>query len=447
MATYRDIEKVRYLCDCGKKHPLCWLYLCRHCFKLRCGDCLLHEVDTHFCPCCLENLPPTEAKIRKNRCGSCFDCPSCGHLLSTRATNTMAVNPEDPTKTTPKKMYYLACGFCRWTTRDVGISDKTAATGGWQDLESPHSERITLLLEYYKKLSLKENSEKEREKFIKRRGHIYYTDKFGLASVALKRKALGTNSNSGLQEDENVSNIEIEPAQTVTEFPDLPEDVFTNTIQLNKITTIDQRITSPEFQPSSVNNLYPRHKHLQVRKSVRCKECDHNLIKPDYNSASIKFKIQSTAMYHIPELRITCFNKFTPQKETRVVFTVSNHAVYNVDVELLPVQGEDLYSTGKFNLPGKKIVLARRDEDALYEGNNPMENAFDDDPNVVTFRKLNKLGFVLGVTPLLTKGEVKIAFIMRHCYKNIPLPSDKEEVQTVWLEQTIYACLGEVISE
>ena len=59
------------------------------------------------------------------RCSNCFDCPSCGHTLTTRATSQLVSNPDDPGKSTPKKMYYLACGFCRWTTRDVGIADKS----------------------------------------------------------------------------------------------------------------------------------------------------------------------------------------------------------------------------------------------------------------------------------------------------------------------------------
>ena len=59
------------------------------------------------------------------RCSNCFDCPSCGHTLTTRATSQLVSNPDDPGKSTPKKMYYLACGFCRWTTRDVAIPDKT----------------------------------------------------------------------------------------------------------------------------------------------------------------------------------------------------------------------------------------------------------------------------------------------------------------------------------
>ena len=60
-----------------------------------------------------------------SRCANCFDCPSCGHTLSTRATSIQTPSPEDPSKTVARKVYYLACTSCRWTTRDVGLKDQT----------------------------------------------------------------------------------------------------------------------------------------------------------------------------------------------------------------------------------------------------------------------------------------------------------------------------------
>ena len=63
-----------------------------------------------------------------NRCANCFDCPSCGNTLSTRAT-AVAIQSEkggdDSKATQAKKVYYLACGFCRWSSRDIGIEDKS----------------------------------------------------------------------------------------------------------------------------------------------------------------------------------------------------------------------------------------------------------------------------------------------------------------------------------
>jgi len=56
------------------------------------------------------------------RCPLCYDCPSCQHTLSVRATNVTATDTEG--HATPRKAYYLACGFCRWTSRDIGLKDQ-----------------------------------------------------------------------------------------------------------------------------------------------------------------------------------------------------------------------------------------------------------------------------------------------------------------------------------
>lgn len=48
MSTFVDVNIVKYLCSCGKRHPICRLYLCRHCLKLRCGDCVQHEVILNY---------------------------------------------------------------------------------------------------------------------------------------------------------------------------------------------------------------------------------------------------------------------------------------------------------------------------------------------------------------------------------------------------------------
>lgn len=73
------------------------------------------------------------------RCANCFDCPCCMHTLSTRATSIPAPLPDDPAKTTMKKAYYLACGFCRWTSRDVGMADKSVGKGQLKDRKPSYS--------------------------------------------------------------------------------------------------------------------------------------------------------------------------------------------------------------------------------------------------------------------------------------------------------------------
>ena len=44
-----------------------------------------------------------------------------------------APSPDDPSKMIAKKVYYLACAFCRWTSRDIGLPDQSVASGGWPE--------------------------------------------------------------------------------------------------------------------------------------------------------------------------------------------------------------------------------------------------------------------------------------------------------------------------
>ena len=62
------------------------------------------------------------------------------------------------------------------------------------------------------------------------------------------------------------------------------------------VTSMSQRLSSPEFQPTTTESLYPLHKHLLIKRSQRCKECEHNLSKSEFNPSSIKFKIQLVAL-------------------------------------------------------------------------------------------------------------------------------------------------------
>ncbi len=146
MATFFDLRRVQGLCSCNRSCPISQLYFCRHCYDVRCGNCVSHEVDSHYCPNCLENMTSAEAKMRKHRCGNCFDCPSCGHTLSTRGTFALAAppgaSPGTAAAATPQKTYYLVCAFCRWSTRDSGIPDQRASSGGWHETPNPHAERV-----------------------------------------------------------------------------------------------------------------------------------------------------------------------------------------------------------------------------------------------------------------------------------------------------------------
>ncbi|XP_069510135.1 dynactin subunit 4 isoform X1 [Ambystoma mexicanum] len=465
MASLLQSERVLYRVD-GEKRlraPLSQLYFCRYCGELRSLECVSHEVDSHYCPSCLENMPSAEAKLKKNRCANCFDCPCCMHTLSTRATSMQAPLPDDPAKTTMKKAYYLACGFCRWTSRDVGMADKSVASGGWQEPDNPHTQRINKLVEYYQQLAQKEKLERDRKKLVRRRAYmplafsqhtIHVADKYG-RGTRLQRQRPGAPITSlaglSLKEGEDQKEIKVEPAQAVDEVEPLPDDYYTRPINLTEVTTLHQRLLQPDFQPICASQLHPRHKHLLIKRSLRCRKCEHNLSKPEFNPTSIKFKIQLVAVNYIPEVRIMSIPNLRHMKESQVLLTLTNPVENVTHVTLTACEEGDPEddSTAKVVVPSKELVLAGKDAAAEYDELAEPQD-FQDDPDVVAFRKANKVGVFIKVTPQQEEGPVMVSFKLKHEFRNLatpirPIDEGDTSTEAVWLTHHVELSLGPLI--
>uniref|UniRef100_A0A8K9UUC1 Dynactin subunit 4 n=1 Tax=Oncorhynchus mykiss TaxID=8022 RepID=A0A8K9UUC1_ONCMY len=450
MASLLQPDRVLYLVHGEKKirSSLSTLYFCRYCSELRSLECVSHEVDSHYCPSCLENMPSAEAKLKKNRCANCFDCPCCMHTLSTRATNIPAPLPDDPSKTAMKKAYYLACGFCRWTSRDVGMADKSVASGGWQEPDNPHTQRINKLIEYYQQLAQREKLERDRKKLARRRPYmplafsqhtIHVVEKYGLGT-RLQRQRPGAPITSlaglSLKEGEDQKEINIEPAQALDEVEPLPEDYYTRPINLPEVTSLRQRLLQPDFQPAGASQLHPKHKHLLIKRSLRCRKCEHNLMLYYF----------SVRIMSIPNLRF--------QKECQVLLTLTNPVESITHVTLVGCEEgdpEDINSTAKVMVPTKELVLAGKDAAADYDELAEPQD-FQDDPDVVAFRKSNKIGFFIKVVPQREEdGDVTVSFKIRHDFRNLAAPirpseEDDAPTEAIWLTHHVELSLGPLVA-
>ncbi|XP_076042755.1 dynactin subunit 4-like [Oratosquilla oratoria] len=465
MAHVFQVDRVKLLCSCGILKPITAIYFCRHCLKLRCGNCVSHEVDTMFCPNCLENMPSTEARLKKNRCANCFDCPSCGHSLSTRATSVQAPASDDSAKTVARKLYYLSCTGCRWTSRDVGLKDQTVASGAWGELDSPHYKQLQSLLEHFRGVAQREKLERERKRFSKRKtSYLSLTDKYNLSSV-MGRKSLSLTAFSAKGDSSQLS--EITPSVPSEDVEGLPEDIFTAPVDLSKIATMEQRLASPEWQPTKTADLYPLHKHILVKRSLRCRYCEHNLSKPEYNPSSIKFKIQLGAFYHVPEVRIVKQVQLFSGEEATVQISMCNPTPHDMTVALLPFvpeayqeppkkceestdssclvrvveipyENSNLSPTGDVALPQGQLTLAARDDTAEYDDQDSNSN-YKDDPQVVAWRRANKVGVNLQVTPHPDASEVRIGFVLRYDYTNTVATASESRTITLNIPMVISA--------
>ena len=44
MSHLFKVDRVKFICSCGLLKPITQIYFCRHCIKLRCGNCGSYEV-------------------------------------------------------------------------------------------------------------------------------------------------------------------------------------------------------------------------------------------------------------------------------------------------------------------------------------------------------------------------------------------------------------------
>ena len=200
-------------------------------------------------------------------------------------------------------------------------------------------------------------------------------------------------------------------------------------LNLDSVATIQQRLAQVELQPEVRRSFHPMSHMLSVKRSLRCKECDHNLSKPEYNPSSIKFKILLAGYYHIPEVRLMKLpTNLEPGQDVSLELTLQNPAPYKLNITLIPSDDPDDGTNCDISLPQTDIVIPPKDDtldidvdilsDKRTAGASGSSRA-KDDPSLVTFRRGNKIGLILPVTMRHdTAGSPRVAFYMKHDFVN-----------------------------
>merc|ERR1719312_763498 len=136
-------------------------------------------------------------------------------------------------------------------------------------------------------------------------------------------------------------------------------ELLTEELSLCKVTKLDQRLGQMEGQPRDITELFPKHKHLMIKRSQRCRRCEHNLSKPEYNPTSIKFKIQLAAYYHVPDIIIYTCGELAPNKPVQLVIKVTNPSNTGTVLEFLDLDKlEELKAQEKDEEKDEKPVVS-----------------------------------------------------------------------------------------
>ena len=225
---------------------------------------------------------------------------------------------------------------------------KTVASGAWPQPEAPEAARFATLQDHYRTLAQREKLEKENRRFYGRKlSYMQLTDKYGLSATVARRRAglppLHSLTSKPTLQEGNAGQVPLAPAESkmmeeVEKFD--VESMFNDPVDLSSIATLEQRLAQIDLQPESVLKLFPRHKYLMIKRSQRCRKCEHNLSKPEYNPTSIKFKIQLAAFYHIPEISIYMLGNspMVPGSEYGFVLKMANPTQHATYVEFLDLE-------------------------------------------------------------------------------------------------------------
>merc|ERR1711935_82475 len=148
--TVFEFDRILYAVGANKE-PLARLFFCKYCLELRAenSDCVQTEIDSHFCMHALDNVPTTEAILKQNKSRSYWQCPCCPSILNHKTQQTKIQNGDQEIV---KKLHFMRCAFCYWSTKDVGMED-TPAAGAWPERENQHSTRVAEVVEYVKAVS------------------------------------------------------------------------------------------------------------------------------------------------------------------------------------------------------------------------------------------------------------------------------------------------------
>ena len=303
-----------------------------------------------------------------DRCArNCFQCPQCCHTLSVVASDPDPSLPlTAPAASAGEAPFYLSCSFCRWDSKEVGITFEKPTGLARNPLRlsafpQANSLRIAIAVQLQKgedaapEILEFDHLKDHLEPFL-RRGQAHpshpststssvtaaasaalsstllkdipglgsrHGSLFGLASRA--RGGEGKGVKDDLDKYESLGPVggaakekrkgkkvdtEAERMREMREMGNVEvvaslEKRWTSSWQQPILSSYVPAALSPSALADSVrSDLKPLRTPLQSKRSKRCPVCKHILIKPEQKASSSRFKIKLVASNYLPSIEV-----------------------------------------------------------------------------------------------------------------------------------------------
>ncbi|KAK9767460.1 hypothetical protein K7432_002728 [Basidiobolus ranarum] len=301
--------------------PVSKLYYCEQCEAVKCTRCLQEEIVSYYCPNCLFEVPTASVKYEKNRCArNCFECPVCENTLS--VVSNESGPPTSPSTTPSGNGYYLACGVCRWDSREIQLTFEkptglAIAMQKYED-ENPDVQEFENLKEHF-------------EKIVRVNQPTFASLPTSLLSIP---GVPGYNKSHLNQLNQPALPVQIYESQVRLPNEKSQVEELLNLTEANSISTLKQRLKQLNNQTYDIGKLRPQRIHLRTKRSKRCKTCRQILIKPDQKANSTRFKIKFTAIHYIPIITITKQPVLRANVPTQIHLKFTNPLYATIEVTL-----------------------------------------------------------------------------------------------------------------
>ncbi|KAL6065007.1 Dynactin subunit 4, variant 2 [Balamuthia mandrillaris] len=351
---------VLYACQCRRRFGIAQLFYCQQCSQVRCPFCVSEEIDSHYCPNCLDNMTSYDALLFKNRCKKCFQCPNCFSALTfaqksaKSSSSAAAAGAEGAAVAEAARLVYFHCGFCRWSslsTEGLQAENPSTLITNYIRMERGDALQTAMdeLVKGYKAKARETRLLLRAQRFS--RATAVPSSISSLFSAPSSSPSLSSSSsaknkydddeneeddddaisskdkNKNNEDDEFSSFLHRHYPITVQEVEEqLKEREEKLTLQGRKKEFADKRKkreedemkeedeaallkrrlaekhTEPKSfavykEPRLIGVGYPQRVQLLTRHSKRCRHCDKLLIKPDLIASKTEFKRQHSALY------------------------------------------------------------------------------------------------------------------------------------------------------
>ncbi|KAL6738552.1 hypothetical protein Aduo_012092 [Ancylostoma duodenale] len=255
-------------------------------------------------------------------------------------------------------------------------------------------------LERMRVLAAAEKAQRDQLKLNKRRSHnvgSLLTDRYGLQAIYQKRKK--TFEKPVSQAPLHLPSEEV-PELNLAEYIDDAAEVTPP--------SLESRLRQPL---ASGRPLRPVRMPLKARRAVRCKHCDHNLVKLEYGTSTIRYKIQYFARNFVPEIRLSRETELAEGETAPVFLTVANESNSKADVILMADNQDD---TIECLTPVVELSLPSSDESAdIYDIESDKRNTCDASGAVV-FRRRHRAGIRVEIKNEDIKSTKALSLLVKY---------------------------------